>query len=284
MSSVQCKVNLPEGGLTVGTRFSLLCEGPWPEMKPEGLELRFEQTDKYALRLLEFKFNSKTEAELVVTSYKPGNHSIKAAQVVDAEHSVVLNDLDFTVASVINPQEPPAEPFGPFGPFLISVPLIYWLVLAAVVASVGSFFGLKIYRRNQRQKLLLAMRLTESAQTPIAQFHSSLRKLQRQFAFFAGAEVVGDEISQCLTLINDSFRLFVARKLSVPTRVWSDKLILADIQKHHRVFFEEHSKDLKKAFAELGRALKNPKTTPRDVQQIIELTRQVVDRMESHKA
>jgi hypothetical protein len=278
--SINCQPQIPEAGLTVGDQFVLVCDGPWPEMDSQNAQLQCPDCPEYSIKLLKFNFVSKTSAELFVTSFKTGEHDLKTLQVVSGDQIVPLENVKYTVKSVIDPKEPPAEPFGPFGPILISVPLIYWIVLAAIISAIGSFVGIKIYRRNQRKKLLLAMRLNESVQTPVAQFYAALRKMQRQYAFFSGTEGSREDIENSLNQLDQMYRFYVARKFLVPTQVWSDRLILADIKKHHKKFFTDNEKELRKSLAELSRARKNAQTNAKDVQQIVEVVRRAVESME----
>jgi len=73
----------------VGRIFTVNCVGPWPKINLDKLEIRLEETDKHKLKLVSFK-QENDKAELQVTSYKTGEHHLKLVQLVDDEHSVVL--------------------------------------------------------------------------------------------------------------------------------------------------------------------------------------------------
>jgi hypothetical protein len=168
----------------VGLRPHLVCEGPWPELHRDKLELRLDKADQYKLKILDFQYISKDKAQFLVTSYKVGDHQLKAVQVVDDVSSVLLGDLRFTVKSVKNPNEPESEPFGPMGPILLSMPWWYWMIWLALFVGAGILVWIKIRRRMQRQKLLEEFRTHGSSLSPLHQFSQQMRKLQKEFSFF----------------------------------------------------------------------------------------------------
>lgn len=288
MGQVSCQVEIPKRAeessvdLTVGREFLLHCQGEWPQLKTEQLELRLEEADKFKLRLLEFKFDSISEATLKVTSYKAGQHQIKKAQLVDQEHSVVLSDLDFTVNSVIDPQEPPAEPYGPFGPLNLSLPIWYPITFVLIIVAILSWLGFRWRRRQQRRKLLAEMRLDQYAQDPLAQFFQVIRKTQRKYTVFVDAEPKPQEVREFVAEIGEAYKIYLARHLQVPTLKWSVRRILSDVKKNHRDFYSEFGADLKKTLTEISRAENHPELSSKDCQQLMDLIRKQVDRMEKY--
>ncbi len=288
MGQINCQVEVPQrpgeesASLTVGREFLLHCQGEWPAIKAALPELRLEETDKYKIQLLEFKFISTTEAELRVTSYKPGQHQIKAAQLVDAEHSVVLSDLSFTVNSVINPQEPPAEPFGPFGPLPLALSIWYTIGFLLMVLALVSALAWRWRIRAQRKKLLAEMRLDQQAQDPLAQFFQVVRKSQRKYAFFMNQEAKPEEVKEFVAEIGEAFKIYLARHLQVPTLKWSTRRILSDIKKNHRKFYDELGPQLKQNLAEIQRASQADNLSGKDCQQLLDILRKQVDQIDAY--
>ena len=282
---VDCKVEIPNE-LTVGTEFTLSCDGQWPSLNPNKIELRLDPADTYKLRLLDFQYVTKDKLLLKVTSYQPGQHQLKAVQLVDDAQSVVLGDLSFTVASVLNPTEPEQEPFGPMGPISLRTPIWYWLAWVFVIVAVSAFIYLKIKRRVQRQKLLNELQTHDSSMLPLHQFNLVFRQLQRRFAFFTQSELpVTTEPGEAVSELSKAFRIFLGRLLQVPALQWSDRLILRDIKTHHRKVYPEIRDDLKKFLAELDRALKaNSKLAAKDAIQLFEMARKVADKIHQNKA
>lgn len=286
--SVQCQIEIPKAksdevaDLTVGKIFQVDCKGDWPELKPDSLEMRLNKEDQYRLKLLKFESISKNEAKLEVTSYKAGHHTLKAVQLVDAEHSVVLSDLDFTVNSVIDPQNPPKQPYGPMGPFQTSISIWYPLSLLLLLVVL---FGFILYRwklRRDKRRLLEEMRLSENAQEPYPQFYQTSRKLQRSYSYFSGAEPSPEETNQFIETLGTAYKVYLARHFQVPTLKWSERKILSDLKKNHKSFYQEFRLEIRKALAEISRA-QSPKMqmTGKDSQQLMDLIRKQIDQIET---
>jgi hypothetical protein len=286
MADIQCQVDIPKeeggAGLTVGQIFALNCEGPWPQMKADAVELRLDKENQYKLKLLKVEFLSNTRARLLVTSYKTGEHQLKALQLVEGDRSVVLGDLSFTVNSVMNPQQPVKEPFGPMGPLGLRLPIWYVLGLIFVILMIALVILFRWRVRRQKRKLLNEMRLGEYAQDPLFQFYQTARKMQRGYAFFSGGELTGEDAVSFVSALNQAFKIYLARLFQVPTLAWSERRILADLRKNHPEFYQEFRDELRQALAELSRAIKAGKTmNSKDCQQLFELLRKQVDRIQT---
>lgn len=286
---LSCQVVIPESSkltfaetpaqnaLTVGSEFSLMCTGEWPEgYFPEGAELPafvLNPEDQGALRLLDFKFRDQNTAEIIVTSYKPGAHQFKNLGLRSGEKYQDLGAIEWTVASVINPQEPPAGPYGPVGPFRMTIPLFYWLLLFTIIFILFFTLGTKLYRKSQRKKLLSDPRLQESALRPAQQFYQTLRKVQRQSGDAAGV----------ITQVQEAYQTYISRVFQVPALKWSPSLVVSDIKKR-KLLAPELLAKLKKNLSELDRANKSKaKADEKDSVQLIELVRTHVDALENLK-
>lgn len=287
MAEVQCQVEIPKesgdgASLTVGQVFYLNCEGPWPKMNPDTIELRLDKENDYKLKLLKFSFTSPTQAQLVVTSYKTGQHQLKALQVVEGDQSVVLGDVSFTVQSLMNPQEPVKEPYGPVGPLGLRLPIWYPLTLVLIIAGIVVFVFYRLRLRRQKKKLLQDMRLNEYAKDPFFQFYQSARKMQRSFGFFSGGAMAPGDGTRFIGELDTAFKIYLARKFEVPTLAWSERRILADLKKNFPEFYKEFRLPVRQALAELSRALKAGATiTSQDCQQLFELLRKQIDQIEN---
>ncbi len=289
MADIQCQLEIPKekgedtAALTVGKVFVLNCEGPWPEsFKADAAELRLDKENQYKLKLLSLQFESPTQAKLLVTSYKTGEHHLKAVQIVDADHSVVLGDFSFAVNSVMNPQEPAKEPLGPVGPLGLSLPIWYPLSILAAVLALVFLVGFRWYLRRQKRKLLEQMRLSEYVQEPLFQFYQTARRLQRGFGFFSGQPLQPDEASQFVKEIDQAYKIYLARKFQVPTFAWKERRILSDLRQNFPEFYQVFRLEIRKALAELSRAMKAGGTmNEKDCQQLFELLRKQVDQIES---
>jgi len=256
--------------LTVGDKFAVVCQGPWPESFTSGkVELRLEEADKYKLNLLQY-----SDGKLLVTSYRPGEHELKQVQLVDNDSSVVLSDLKFTVGSVLDRSNPNPKPFGPMGPFVFAWPLIIWLFLAGIVLLITSPFAIRYWRYRQRLALLADLRIKESALRPGQQFFQVIRKLRRK------AELSGSDFTEVVVALDHSLRVYLARSLAVPALQWSDKVILKDIRRRHHSVFENLGEAIKKCLAELEHAKSAQELSLRDMLQLLGLCQKLVEEME----
>ena len=282
---MQC--NLSEAqSLTVGQLFEINCRAvaaapDFTELDPEKIELRLSEADQHKLKILKAEKFSATEMKLTVTSYKAGDHDLKAVQIIENGKSYVLGDLKYTVTSVINPQEPPAEPFPSQGPFTVSLPLWYWVVGAAVVLLVVFQIYWRIRQKAQKKKLLQEMQIDGFAADPLAQFFQTLRKQQRSYAFFSGGASSPEEIITFVSELEKAFKLYIGRVFKVPAYFWSSRKVLKDIRKNYRREYDLVGPVIRKALAELSRA-QNAKgqMSAQDCMQLNDLIRKQVDEIQ----
>lgn len=292
MAIVQCEVQMREKELTVGSLFELDCKGEWPKMKADEIELRLDKEFQYTLKLLNIQFVSPTEAQLIVTSYEVGEHKIKAAQIVDRENSVILGDLkggdlSFTVASVQDPQKPLQEPVGPLGPLKISISPIYWVTALGLLLVILATVATRFYQKKKMQKQLRAMNLDGYAQSPLQQFYTSLRQLQRRSPLSVGQQLNIDERVDYVTQVDDFVKLYLARKFLIPTRFWGARQILRAIERKNDFLFLDVGDDLKKFLAESKKSIskeakKNSALQDKDCLQLAEMSRKLVEKIEKY--
>ncbi len=294
MAQVNCQIEIPKPSgsgslpaefadkLTVGQEFVLHCEGEWPLIQTEKAELRIDQADQDKLKLLSMNAVSNTKVDLIVTSYKVGEHHLKALQIVDADHSVVLSNLDFTIASVINPQEPPKEPYGPIGPLGLAWPIWYILFFLAILFAIVGRFVWAWRLRSQKRKLLAEMRLFENSLEPAAQFFQVARPIQRGLGFFKSTDLQVPEAAEWVDKLDQAYKYYLARRFEVPTLKWKKNRVLADLKKNHPVFLKQFSSELNRAWDELDRAQGDQnKLLVKDCQQILDLLRKQIDQFET---
>lgn len=274
---MKCDLQIPEipnwdyNSLTVGHVFYLNCEGEWPKLEKLSLELRSGDKNPDTLKLLALEQKSETLAQLKLVSYVPGEHQFQAVQLVDNEHSVLLGDVKITVASVQNSQSPVQEPYPAMGPVKLEMPLIYPLSLGGILILLALALVYRIWRQRQKRKLLEQMRVGESALSPYHDFYKGLRGLQRSFA---------ENLAQSAQDLNRLYRLYIGRTFKTPALNWRNGRILADIKSSHREYLKENKKQLVQIFAELDRAVKSQSLTEQDLEQLMKLVRDHVDRTE----
>lgn len=293
MATIQCKAEIPavqglkDNELTVGREFLLVCDGDFPkDLAQEKLQFVIKPEEKYQIHLLGFEFRSPTQADIKVTAYKAGNFQYQDLQLTDGTQVLSLGPIQYVVESVLPKPEPgqpetKQEPYGPVGPASMSVPMLYWALLAGFIGLVILIFIGKIYRVVQRRNMLERLKEHDSALTPLAQFHQSFRRLQRVNTVFFGAKAEKEHIFQCLEETHAMFKLYITRRYQVPAIEWGDRLVLKDIKKHHKAMFLEYGDELKKLFKEFQRGFEDKENLKeQDVLNISTQTRVLVEKME----
>lgn len=296
-----CTVEIPEvqglksGELTVGREFFLHCETEFShQLESEKLNFVLKPEENYQIKLLSFELRSPTSADLKVTSYRAGEVKFKELMLSDGNQSVNLGEVQFAVRSVLPPQEAPIpgmeqgaqqpQPYPAMGPVGISVPVFYWIVLAAVILLFVGTVAYKLIRRLQRKNLLERLRSHDAALSPISQFHQNLRKLQRANTVFFGGASNQEHITEAVTESEKYLKLFLTRQYQTPALEWGEKAVLRDLKAHHRDVFNEFHKELRALSEEYIKAKKDfSKVTESDAQQIVKRTRQLVEQMEALK-
>ncbi len=290
MSTIDCKPlqDIETTPLTVGVKFDLSCEGEWPEVfDVSKAEMRISPEDKFKIKMLEIQKQSTTKYLLKVVSYKTGVHDLKAVQLVDADHSVVLSDLKFGVKSVMDPQKPIDKPFGLIGPMDVSVALYYWFAWGfAALFLVLIVVGL-LKRRWDRKKLILELQQYDSAQTPYQQFHATGRQLKRQHLFLSSESVEKVDEKEFIQLINDiekSLKLYLTRSYRIPALKWSENVIVSELRKEFKKRGsnqndEEFLTELKKVLKEGTLMQKTKNYHGQDVRQLLKMAQAIVEKL-----
>lgn len=297
MADIECKIEipaipgLPDNELTVGREFILSCSGNFPhDLVQEKLQFVLADEQKYEIHLLGFEFRSPTQADLKVTAYQAIPVKLDNLKLSDGTHTVDLGPVQFPVKSVIEKPAPsqngeqPAkqEPYGPIGPASVPVPTLYIAIALSLLGLVILFFVFKIIHAVQRRKMLLALRDHDSALSPLAQFHQSMRKLQRENSiFFGGIEPEQAHFLPALNELHRMLKLYLTRQYQVPALEWSDRLILRDLKKYHKNLFNAHGVELKQLLKEYVRAFQDRNSLKaQDLLVLSQRTRRLVEEME----
>lgn len=293
--AVQCKIDIPavpglqDNQLTVGREFLLACEGEFPrDLHPDKVQVVLKPEEKYSIHLMSFEFRSPTAADLKVTAYRAGQIHFDNLQVTDGTQTLSLGPVQYQVETVLQQpeggQQAPPEPYGAFGPADLPVPAVYGAILLAALGFVALFVAFKIYRVVQRRSMLEKLREHDAAMSPLAQFHQTLRRLQRSNAVFFGVPAKSAEVQRAFETLHEAFLLFLTRQYKVPAVEWNERLVLKDIKKYHRGVYTEFADPLKKLYKEFGHGLKDKqKLTESDVLNLTKSTRALVEKMEAFK-
>jgi hypothetical protein len=235
------------------------------------LELRLDPADQRKLKVLKFERTSGSEAQILVTSYQAGNHQLKAVQLVDQDHSVVLGDLQFTVKSVLNPKEPPTEPYGPMGPVEFGTPLWFWALVVSLLVVVAALFWWKLARRARRHKWMNEMNLQEKVLSPMADLGKTLRHLLKDLSL---GKTQVEELQR-------AYLYYLARVFQIPTLKLRQHEILSEIKSKQRSVFDEQGAVIVKTMTELERAMAaTGQVSEKDLEQLIHLVRRSAENIE----
>ena len=290
MGTIDCKPlqDIETTPLTVGVKFDLSCEGEWPEVFDTAkAEMRISPEDKFKIKLIEIQKQSTSKYLLKVVSYKTGLHDLKAVQIVDVDHSVVLSDLKFGVKSVMDPQKPIDKSFSLIGPMEVSVALYYWLACGfALLFLALVIFGI-LKKRWDRKKLILELQQFDSAQTPYQQFHATGRQLKRQHLFLSSESTEKVEEKEFVQLTNEiekSLKLYVTRSYRVPALKWSENDIVSELRKEFKKRGsgqndEEMLIELKKVLKEGTLMQKTNNYHGQDVRQLLKMAQSIVEKL-----
>jgi hypothetical protein len=162
----------------------------------------------------------------------------------------------------------------------LSIPLEWWLVLIVLIAGVAIALVYKLRRRLQKRRLLEKLREHDAAQTPLAEFHQKLRLLKRDHELFAGVAVTSDESAQVIRKLDAAFRVFLMRRFELPALDWTDRVLLREFRSENRGIFETHGEGLRRLLNEFRSAGVSKKVEARDVLQLSEQTRNLVEKLD----
>lgn len=296
MAAIQCKVEIPnvsglkENELTVGREFLLACEGEFPKnLAQDKLQLVVKPEQKYSIKLLGFEFRSATQADIKVTSYTPGQVQFENLQIGDESQVVDLGPVSYKLESVLPPPEPPkhgeqqakVEPYGPIGPMTISVPNLYWAILASIIGLIVLFIAARIFRYVQRRNMIERLKEHDSALSPVAEFHQNFRRMQRVNTVFFGGQAKPEDIPLCLDETRGMLKLYITRRYQIPALEWGPRLILKNLKKYHPKVYQETGDELEKLIKEFLHAHEDRAgISSSDMLNLTKRTRLLVEEME----
>ena len=266
----------PPGDLTVGQPFEISCAGDSVAMKAESLGITELGDQKYHLKLTSIKSADDRHIEATVVSYKPGVYGKDGGKdggndgpffLSDGTNSVELRGLTFEVHSVIPKGEKP-EAFPAFPFWEMGFPWWFWVLSFYAVAL--PLLGIFLWARKaaQLKKLRQELERHRTVRPPFDEFHRELRLLERKH----GVEPTDPKLY--VQELNRVFRMFLVRELIVPALDWSDRAVLKEIKKRHRVLYDDLNGALAQVMRELNRAQSVASVNVGDAQQLAKMARE----------
>lgn len=294
MSEFQCRTEipavpgLPDNEITVGRKFIVHCEGPFPrDIEPEKVQLQLAPANKYDLKLFGFEFRSLSAADLLVTTYRAGPLEVPL-QIQYGEGNLALGVVKLQVKSVLPPADPrqgqqqeAPQPYPPMGPVNLPVPTLYWALLVGALLCVGSYIFFKVLRHVQRKNMIENLKEYDSALTPVNQFYQNLRRLQRENSSFSGVKASPEDVASAIKALLWMWEMYLTRRFQVPAEKWNGVLILSSIKKYHRPVYNELQTDFKKIFKEVqGFKTASAQFDETDVQNFSKQVRTLIEKVE----
>ncbi len=268
--------------LYVGDKYLLHCEGPFVDNLSQSLKLKpIDETDKYAISILELRTVENDGVWAMVTSYKPGNHKLSQFQWVDGDRVIPIEGGELLVQSVLQ-ELPPEQLNSPdamkmkmLGPFMLTMPWWYWALWAAALALVFSVLIRWVWRKIQRKKILENLARQTTALTPYNQFNKEIREQMRKYTSTTETNNLGPIYMKDL---DASFRMYLLRELLVPANEWSTGAVMRDIKGRHKKVYKNWGPQVRRTLVEFDRAHKDPQAaTFEDCEQMREMSRRAVD-------
>ncbi len=264
-------------GLTVGEIFTLKCQGEPAAFEKKEWQFELQKGFEYGLKLLEVKSYQPDFAELKVTTYKAGGLQFGHLVLTDGVHRQEIKDLKFAVESVVEPPKnnQPPQPYGPVSPMLISLPMWFWIIIAALAAVVVGWLIRRIVRSVQRKRVARELSKHQTALTPYNQFNKDLRSLMREYIFNDKINWPQSRVKEFVSLLNRYYRVFILREFSVPALEWSSGAVVRDIKSRRRKKLQKQTiGSLNLTLREFDKAIERiEKVDMTDCQQLLEITR-----------
>lgn len=226
--SLDCQVNIPavsgleDNILNVGRHVLLTChsENSSVSVNTGRLVFKGDEQQTGAVHLIKAEAQG-SDYKLELTFYRAGQHNLEQVPLSDGENELILKVPSFDVKSVI--EEPqngkPPQPFGAILPIGLSTPILYFIMLVAVVVLGVLGFAMKWKRAAYYRELKRRLKDHVSPLDPDTQFYRSMRQLEK--------------ISYPPSELERAFRLYVLRSYDLPMFDLSDPKVLKYCRYQH---------------------------------------------------
>lgn len=262
--------------ITVGDKLGIICQGDdTPELLTKPFRLEVDNAHKYKLNILEVRSVETSRLDLVVTSYKPGNHDAVTFQIVDdAGQKLVIKIPDLNVTSVIKKesmQQP--KPYGPLLPFTQPLPWWFYGIWIALFFVLGVFVIRKAIRYNQRKQLLDNLEQFQSALGAYGQFNKDARSRYKNISMMTEGKLTNELSVEFVENLKSDFDMYLVRELSVPAHIWTDKQVMSEIKKRHSRLYKKRGASISNLLKEFSKTIEAKKATLFDCEQLVEMSK-----------
>jgi len=278
-----CELKALTESTTVGALKDLICRGDYvADLDRNKLKIEFEdKQNQYALQIIEVKTVEGQSLSLVVAPYKAGKFEKPVFVITDGLRSVKVNDLTWSVESVLQGKED--KPIPSMGPFSLSMPWWFWSSILGLIVLVFILIGLKLKKTWDRKKLIDELSSRGTALSPFNQFNKDFRLQLKEWQQKELTEKVKAEQEWRLELLKNTeknLREYLMRELLIPTLEWTDIQILTEIKRSHLMIHNELSSEIKKILREIKQIQKGKSTiTSIDCEQLTSMVRDLVEKI-----
>lgn len=266
--------------LTVGAKFGLNCTGDlavdWQGTPKIQMS---DKTPPHTLDMLEVRRLEPNAAELIVTSYRAGEHKPEYVRVVGDKGGFEVANLEWKIQTVVKSESgQPPQPYGPIGPFSLAIPVWVWGLLTIIVALMA--LTAVVWARRLRRKRKLRDDLARYGQSgpPAAQFQKELRTIGRKL--LSGTDNVGEWNGN----LDQAIRIYLMREFEFLTLGESRRRLYKMWRRANRSIADLFVPGLKKIFSEMDRFQAHAaQHKPDEFGQILSLARSWNDQIEKQK-
>lgn len=276
--------------ITVGQKVGLICQGDaLKEVLEQPLSiLELNEEDKYKAKVLETRSVGIDRADLVATSYKPGDHS-KAKLALKGKNGQVQIQIDGLSVKTVIEQKPglmqqpqQQKPYGVVMPIEQQLPTWYYIFWTVLALAILGFIIRKSMKFYQRRQLLENMEQFKSALGAYGQFNKDIRHRYKVISVTKAENLTTEKAHEFLAKIKEDFDMYLVRELTIPAHIWGRKEIIGEVKKRHPKLYKKHGTALIKILQELEKSLNAKQLGLKDCEQMVEMARKVSGSIHKH--
>ena len=265
----QCQLNPIPKTITVGQKLNLFCKGGKAVLFKQPLSIQWAgEAQPYSLYILKTVKQEENLLILEVTSYRPGLFNTPFF-ITDGEQQVFVNNLSFSVQSVLPQKNQPPSPQGSFGPFRDPLPLWYWLSLSLSFLFLSLCLFLFIRRLWKRKVFVQKIKARKTYINPSKSFIQGLRKQK-------------EDSPDYLQHIEELFQKFLEDLFFIPARAIDIKKFMKNLKRQHAQIYKKEGKSIRQVLKEFS-ALKEKSPHKQSLKKLKKLCQDIVFRLDTKK-
>lgn len=235
----QCQLNPIPKQITVGQKLNLFCKGETAISFKQPLFIQFtEEGRPYSLHILKTVKQGKNTLILEATSYHTGLFN-SPFFISDGEKKVLVENLSFSVQSVLPGKTQPIPPHGAFGPFRDPLPLWYWLSLSMSFLFLAVCVFLFIRRLWKRNNFIKKVSERKTYLYPSKFFIRGLRKKE-------------EDSPDYIKHMEKLFKIFLEDLFFIPAVDTEHKKIMKSLKRQHSRIYKKEGEAIRQVLNEFS--------------------------------